>query len=465
MAASSPSFAVADPAAVAGTPGRAPVRAPQTSKGALVPDVSLPLRFILSGVGALLIGAGWLALRPEVLATYHYNQYVIALTHLIALGWLGSVVMGTAYQLVPVALETRLHSERLARWHFALHLLGVAGMVWMFWIWNMKQVGHFGCLFGAGVVLFVYDLGRTLARVPRWNVVAGGIAASLAWLSLTLLAGLYLVSAKCWPQISPFHPIAAMHAHAHLGVLGFFLMLIVGVSYKLVPMFTLSQMQSRRRAWWSLLLLNAGLLGLSVAILLGHRVKLLFAIVAIAGFVVYGVELRAILSARKRAALDWGLKHFLTAVSLLAPLSALAIVLCWPGLPTTAFTAQLENVYGFLAIFGVVTFAIVGMLYKIVPFLVWYASYSRHIGRSKVPSLAELYSPRWQATGYWSFMAALLAGAVSTALGSETAVQWSCSFFLASLAAFAVNLTKMLSHLVSPRLEPLPLRPASEAPV
>jgi cbb3-type cytochrome oxidase subunit 1 len=427
--------------------------------------VSLPLRFILSGVGALLIGAGWLALRPEVLATYHYNQYVIALTHLIALGWLGSVVMGTAYQLVPVALETRLHSERLARWHFALHLLGVAGMVWMFWIWNMKQVGHFGCLFGAGVVLFVYDLGRTLARVPRWNVVAGGIAASLAWLSLTLLAGLYLVSAKCWPQISPFHPIAAMHAHAHLGVLGFFLMLIVGVSYKLVPMFTLSQMQSRRRAWWSLLLLNAGLLGLSVAILLGHRVKLLFAIVAIAGFVVYGVELRAILSARKRAALDWGLKHFLTAVSLLAPLSALAIVLCWPGLPTTAFTAQLENVYGFLAIFGVVTFAIVGMLYKIVPFLVWYASYSRHIGRSKVPSLAELYSPRWQATGYWSFMAALLAGAVSTALGSETAVQWSCSFFLASLAAFAVNLTKMLSHLVSPRLEPLPLRPASEAPV
>ncbi|HVR36759.1 MAG TPA: hypothetical protein VMS21_13000 [Methylomirabilota bacterium] len=50
-------------------------------------------------------------------------------------------------------------------------------------------------------------------------------------------------------------------------------------------------------------------------------------------------------------------------------------------------TTQFENVYGFPGFAGVVTFALLGMLYKIVPFLVWYASYSRAIGRSKAPSL------------------------------------------------------------------------------
>jgi metal-sulfur cluster biosynthetic enzyme len=37
-----------------------------------------------------------------------------------------------------------------------------------------------------------------------------------------------------------FDQISAMHAHAHLGAVGVFVMLIVGISYKLVPMFTFS---------------------------------------------------------------------------------------------------------------------------------------------------------------------------------------------------------------------------------
>ena len=44
-------------------------------------------------------------------------------------------------------------------------------------------------------------------------------------------------------------------------------MLIVGVSYKLIPMFTLSELQCRRRAACSIVLLNIGLAGSFVTIL------------------------------------------------------------------------------------------------------------------------------------------------------------------------------------------------------
>ena len=422
------------------------------------PSVALPLRFILTGIGALLTGCAWLVLRPDLLATYHYNQYVIAATHLFVLGWICSAIMGSMYQLVPVALEARLHSEKLARWHFALHVTGFVGMVVMFQNWNLKYVGSFGSILALGVGLFIYNLVRTLARIPRWNVVAFGIASSLAWLALAIFAGLYLAAAKCW-SFSPFEPLAQMHAHAHLGGLGFFVMLIVAVGYKLVPMFALSEVQSARRAGWSIVLLNAGLAGVFATILFSSQWKIVFGCVVVVGLAFYWLEILAILRARKRRNLDWGLKYFLTAVALLVPVSALGAVLAWPQLPLTPLTAQMENVYGFLAFIGVVTFAILGMLYKVVPFLVWYASYSKAIGRGKVPSLAGLYSPTLQATGYWLFISGLLLTSVATALAHESCVRAGCVVLLASVIVFAVNIGKVLIHLVRPRIEPLVLKP------
>ena len=126
------------------------------------PSVTLPLRFIITGMLALFAGVALLVLRPEMLATYHYNQYVIAATHLFVLGWICTIVMGAMYQLVPVALETKLYSEKLAAWQFGFHVIGFTGMVWMFWTWNMKQVGHFGFVLTVGVGLFAYNIARTI---------------------------------------------------------------------------------------------------------------------------------------------------------------------------------------------------------------------------------------------------------------------------------------------------------------
>jgi hypothetical protein len=419
------------------------------------PAVTVPLRFVVTGLVALLLGAGLLIARPDLLATYHYNQYVIATTHLFVLGFICTVVMGAMYQLVPVALETRLHSVRLARWQYIAHTVGFAGMVWMFWKWDMKEVGHFASVLALGVGWFVYNMVRTLRSIPRWNAVAFGIASSLAWLSLTILAGLSLAATKCW-TFSPFDTVAAMHAHAHLGVAGVFLILIVAVSFKLVPMFALSELQSPRRAAWSLGLLNAGLLGAVTTILLQSALKFFFALVIVAGLVVYAVELRAILRARKRRSLDWGLKSFLTALGLLVPLSIIGTALAWPGLPLTEFTGQLENLYGFLALVAVVGFAILGMLCKIVPFLVWYHSYSAHIGRAKVPSLGDMSEPLLLAAGYWTFLAAISWFSVTILMASEPAVRVGAILLAASLACYAGNFATVLSHWLRPRVQSLP---------
>jgi len=453
------------------------------------PTVTLPLRFIITGLLALLTGIGCLVARPDILATYHYNQYVIAATHLFTLGWLCSVVMGAMYQLVPVALETRLYSERLAKWQFAFHLVGFTGMVWMFWTWNMKQVGHLGSVMAVSVGLFVYNVVRTLVRVPKWTVTATAIAAALGWISFTIVVGLAIAASKCAYDsetglaaaagvstvvdglrvvarfMSRFDQISTMHAHAHLSGVGFFMLLIVGVSYKLIPMFTLSEVQNKRRAVFSVLMLNVGLLGLFLTILLRSPLKFLFAVLIVCALAIYGWELRAILRARKRATFDWGLKYFLTAVGLLAPLSLLSLVLAWPHLPLNTFTGQLENLYGFLGFIGVVTFAIIGMLYKIVPFLAWFGVYSRHVGLAKVPSLGDMYSARLQIIGYWSFLCGLLVTSGGIVFSEQSVIQAGCGFLVLSATTLAINIAMTLGHFARPQIIPrAPGQPAQAFP-
>ncbi len=75
-------------------------------------------------------------------------------------------------------------------------------------------------------------------------------------------------------------------------------------------------MQSWRRAVCSIALLNVGLAGSFVTILLRSPLKLAFALVVVASLAIYGREITAILRARKRRALDCGIKYFLTAIAL-----------------------------------------------------------------------------------------------------------------------------------------------------
>jgi hypothetical protein len=460
MAVSSPKSAAANPPSQP-RPAIRPATAPNLA-GFQTASVRMPLCFVLAGLLSLLVSAGCLLAQPELLAMYHYTPHLLALTHLFVLGFIGSIVMGAMYQLVPVTLETQLFSERLVKWQFAAHVLGFSGMVWAFWHFNLALVGAFGSLLTLGVGLFVVNLACTLAKVKSWNPIKFGLASALFWLALTVTVGLLLAASKCW-SFSPFQPLAAMHAHAHLGVVGVFILMIVTVSYKLVPMFTLSELQNERRAWWSVALVNFGLLGAFMTVLTQSAFRPVFAAIIIAGFVIYGWEIRAILRARNRRALDWGMKYFLTAIALLAPLSVFAFILSWPKLPATALTMQLESVYGLLALVGLVGLAILGMLYKIVPFLVWFHSYSPHIGRAKVPALAEMYSVRLQIAGYWSFLAALVLLCVATALSNQTGITWAGGLLAFSLIIFAVNMGKILAHFVHPKIQTYAPKPLATA--
>lgn len=449
------------------------------------PRVSLLLRFLVAGLISLLVVIGWMMWQPSILATYHYNQFVIAATHLMVLGFAGTIIMGVIYQLASLAFEVELHSVRLAQWQFIVHLISFVGMIWMFRIWDMKQVGHFGSGLALGVALLAYNVARTLWRMPKWNVIAVSVAAAVFWFGVAVFVGLSVAAAKCAYDateglatvegvrqfvgglritaqvVSHFDAISLMHAHAHIGVVGFFIMLIVGLSYRLIPMFALTRIQNRRRAALSILLLNLGVAGAAVTIALRSAWKPVFAGVIIGGLIVFALEVRAMLKARTTARLDWGLKSFLVALWLLLPSSVLALILSWPELPPTQFYGMLENVYGFVGLFGVVTLAIFGMLHKILPLLVWLEVYCHHAGRARIPAVNAMISERIQFSGLIIYLAGLAIISMAILRGNELCVRFGAGLLLVGVGCFGTNICRVLSHYFKPVLKAIPGAKAS----
>lgn len=419
------------------------------------PAAGVAMRFVLFGLGCLGACAAWLVLEPAILVVHHYRPHTVAWVHLLILGFVLSVVAGALYQIAPVAMETKLASARLAEFHFAAHALGVLLMVPFFAAWDVKQVGHAGSLVFLGMILFVVNIARTLNRAPRPDAVGAFIASAMLWLFLTMAAGLAIATNKFWP-ILPGVPLNWMYAHAHLGVAGIFVNLTAGVSLRLVPMFALSSLRSPARAWAAFGLVNLGITGLFWSIASGFApAQRACGGAVVVGLAIYGVELGAILRARQRRRLDWGMRQFLTAVATLVPAVAAGFALAGADLRPES-VSRWQTAYPAIALLGVIVPAILGMLQKILPFLVWQKVYAPRIGRAPVPALAEMLSPIVQAGGYWAYLAAL-AGVVAAALtGSAALARGASILWLLAIVFFLANAARVLGHWFRPRtLSPL----------
>ena len=271
----------------------------------------LPLAFMALSLAWLAAGATLLAVQPGLLALPHMHPWVVALTHAWVLGFLVTAACGAVYQLAPVALGTTLWSERRGWWHFGLHAAGVPGMVYAFWHWDMVLLGHAGFLVLVGTALFAENTWRTVARSGKRNTTAWSIALAAGWLLLTALAGLTLAANRFWGFI-PVDPLALLRAHAHLGLIGFFVTLLQGVSFTLIPMFTLAEVRSWRLVKAGLWCGQLGLVGL-VAALAFHATwaTFAFALLILVGFVCSGRALFSTLANRKKRLLGPGLAAFL----------------------------------------------------------------------------------------------------------------------------------------------------------
>src|SRR6185312_1406160 len=116
------------------------------------------------------------------------------------------------------------------------------------------------------IFCFVINIWGTLTGGNRDNVHAVYAVTASVWLLLAAFTGLALV----YNFTSPFLPqgsLAYLPFHAHIGIAGWFLLLVIGVGSRLIPMFLISKYDDKKLLWRIYYLINFALIGFIICFL------------------------------------------------------------------------------------------------------------------------------------------------------------------------------------------------------
>jgi hypothetical protein len=399
------------------------------------PPIRVPFAFFLAAPFFVMLAGALLLWQGEAALLTRWSPGALALTHLIALGFLTQVMLGALFQMLPVLIGARVPGATwvapLVQGFLILGTLAlVAGLQWGGTIWlrlgaGALTLGLTGFMVAAGIAL------RRGQGAPRTLQ-----AMRLAFLGLlmTLLLGVWLVA------ILLGTPIAGLTdwVDLHLGwaLLGWVGMLILGVGYQVVPMFHVTPAYpawlARPAAW----LILSGLLIATAFVLAGWSglarwgFGLAVGVLAIFALVTLDRQRR-----RERPRVDVTLLYWWSAM-----LSALLAAAVW------LFGGRPELI-GVLALIGVGLGLPSGMLFKIMPFLSWFHLQHRQVTTRRfevrLPHMQAFVPERWARVQFGLHVGALLALALAAIWPGSAWSHWLATLGALMMIASAALLGRL----------------------
>ena len=405
------------------------------------------MRYLGAGVGAFLLFAAGIPLLAATLVRTNDDPRVFALTHVAVLGWITMTMMGTLYQLFPVALSAEVKSQRLARWTFWVYLAGIVGFVPSFYLAWTPGMAAFGAVTVSAIAYFASGMLWSYRSVRDWHPMAWYVLAALLWLLATI--GVGFLYALDWR----FHWFAIsgnmLAAHVQLGLAGWLSLTLMGVSYKLTAMFSLAHGHDHRLALLNLGLWHAALLGLALSLILVPQggLPIAFAVALALSAALFVADMALLLRRRRRRRLTIEHWHSFFAFAALLAAAGLGLVLVTGHEPSRNWVVA----YGWTAIGGWFGFSIVGKSYKIVPFLTWLHRFSSQTGAGPVPLLRDLLDERlvWLSFGLLGAgFTGVLAGLL---MGQAEVVRWTAFGYLMGAGIYGYNILRLALPLLAGR--------------
>lgn len=337
-----------------------------------MPGFMAPMRFFLVTPLFLLVAALMLLFTGPSAWLSRWTPVTLSLTHLFTLGIVTMSMAGSLIQILPVAFRIYIpFTNPLALTVFVLLGLGTVALASAFLILSNTLFIIAALLLGTGLLVFIIalNLGLWLSRKQQAEKARASIHAvrySLAGLTITVILGLLLVRAFIYP--SGLSLVALTNLHALWGLAGWVSILLMGISFQVIPLFQVTEIypvnMTRRLLpviFIILLLwtLSSEWFGLHSSLL---QTGLIFLLAILT--LIFTIQTGRLLKGRKRPEPDVTTLFWRMSLASLAGSCLLLPVIQFYKLP------QLELSLGILFILGCAFSAINGMLYKIVPFLV-----------------------------------------------------------------------------------------------
>jgi hypothetical protein len=384
----------------------------------LAPRSAVPLAYYLFAHASLAAGLGVLIVDPSLPGTSFYHPRFVALVHLLTIPWLTGSILGSLYIVGPLALRVPMASGRADWTAFASFVFGTIGMIAHFWLGTYDGMA-WSAAFVLGAVLSVgVRVWRGLGSTPAPPAVPAHVRLAFVNVAAAVTLGILmgLDRSRGFLGISP---LAAMFAHAHLAAIGWAAMIVVGLSYRLIPMILPAAMPTGRGLIVSALLLEAGLTVLVIALLAESHLAWTGAAVILGGFGSFVWQIRSTVSRRmpRPPALprrDWSTwqAHAAFLWLMIAAVLGMLLVLGVTG----ERRLEIMWIYGVSGLVGFLAQIVTGMQGRLVPLYAWYRAFDASgvppaIGANSLPSPA-FAGPIF---GCWALGVPLLAWGLPTA--------------------------------------------------
>lgn len=417
------------------------------SKNAPPPSVVVP-HFVYGAISFLVLTI-LILFNVDNLSGHYFNPKLLALVHLTTLGWISMIIFGALYQLVPVVLDVKLHNEKLAKINFYIYGLSIIIFVFAFWEMYNKtllfQIG--GSLMFTSIALFSYNIMMSAFNAKRKLIAAKFIISSIFWFFTTAVFGLILVFQLTTSFLEINH-LQFLKAHAHFGIIGWFLLLIIGVSSRLIPMFLVTHNLNEKKLSFALYIINIGLLVLSTVFFMDLDAvyilpSALLIVIGIASYVSFLIDAY---KNRIKKVLDIGMQHSVMAIlTLIFPIAFAAIA------PFTfenqfEFSQQTVLVYGLSILLGFITSLLLGQTYKTLPFIVWLFEYRGKMGKGETPLPKDLYNERIAEIHYFTFAIGFLALIGGVLMNYTPVLYFGAVFFVITALLYNYNVIKIIRH-------------------
>lgn len=369
------------------------------------PPISVPLRFFTTAPLFLLLAALMLVSGADNPFADIHSPELLAATHCITLGFMAMIMLGAMQQILPVVIGSPMPASQLTAWLTFLPLISGALLLPAGFILGKPVLLNLAWpLLGLAFITFISASLISLARSTAHNATKSAILLSILALGGAIALGMLLAHGYATGSLLPYAKLSTAHISLSLG--GWVLLLIVGVSYQVVPMFQLTPNYPK----W---LVN-GLTPALFIVLLLSLLSLLFeprphwvVIVAqslfwfLAGC--FAVATLRLQSKRRRRVADATLSFF--RLGMMALLCTALFALATLIFPAIDYLATLSAV---LFLLGFAMSLMHGMMYKIVSFLVWFHLFRGGV-KSGVPNMKEIIPETWMWRHLWLHRSTLIA--------------------------------------------------------
>ncbi len=375
------------------------------------PPILVPLRFFLAAPLFAFSAALLMLWHGPSLFDSRWLPPALALTHLMTLGFLGFAMLGALFQMLPVVAGAPVaRPQEVSLGVLALLVPGVLALAGGFLLGAGQLMQAATFLLGGGFVLFISAAAYSLTRATS-NPTSRGMRLALLALTIAATLGVMLASNHGWGwwivnrvQFTTFH--------LAWGLLGWVGLLVVSVSYQVVPMFQLTPAYPKPLTGWLTSGLFGLLLGWTLALLAGAAIHVVLGGFLALGFALYAVATLRLQRLRRRKVSDvtllfwrYGMVSLPLALALWMAGQIVPELDVWPGYPF---------LLGTLFIGGFAVSVVNGMLYKIVPFLIWFHLQSQLTGIAKVPNMKEILPEKPMRRQMWLHFCAMPVLALSS---------------------------------------------------